>query len=1102
MNKKKMILTSLASVAVLGAAFVASQPSLVKADDTNTATTQPAGETGATATPKSEVTSPEIKQAEAEAKKAEEKVAEAQAKVDTTTPVADEAAKKLETEKKEAAEADAAKTKAEEAKKTADDELAAAKEKAAEADAKAKEEAKKEEDSKKEEADSKDALSKALDQLEESIANDPKITDKEAAKKAAKELVDKEGLLKAIESGDLKAGDILKELENDNNTASNPATTPAEAKTKDQLPADIKAGIDKAEKADAARPASEKLQDKADDLGENVDELKEDAEALKAEEDKKAEALKKQEDTLKEAKEALKSATDNGSDSDIVASLDKAVKAIEKAKDAAQDAFDKAASDTKVVADELNKLTDEYNKTLEEVKAAKEKEANEPAKPVEEEPAKPAEKTEAEKAAEAKKEADAKVAELQKKADEAKTKADEATAKATKEAEDVTAAQTKKDEADKAKADAEAELAKAKEEAEKAKAKVEELKKEEAETRTALKDALDQLEKDIDADAKITNKEEAKKALGKEDILAAVENGDLKAEDVLKELENQNATAEATKDQDPQADEIGATKQEGKALSELPAADKEKLDAAYNKEASKPIVKKLQDIADDIAEKIEKLTKVADKDKADATEKAKAVEEKTAALNKQKETLDKAKAALETAKKNNAEQAIQDGLQDAVTKLEAAVASAKTAADEAQAKFDEVNEVVKAYKDEIDKLTDDYNATLGYIENLKEVPKDEEQPKDFAGGVNDDEAPTGDAKQPDEVPTVPNAPEFNGGVNPADAPTAEEKPEFTGGVNDEEAPTTPTTPEFNGGVNDDNATTQPNNPEFNGGVNDTTPPTEPVKPEGEAPKTAKPETSNGDALVQPELPEFGANNPEIKKILDEIAKVKEQIKDSEENEGVEDYYKEGLKDRLSDLEDAFDILTKNLPAVNEVPEFNEPLTGHFDIADLGNPNAEAIEEGEVGESKPKEIKGYKFVRTVKDGNVTKHYYQKLNTPATPGTPAVTPGNPPRENSNATAVNEPALVPTTPAAPGTDASATPTTPRTDAPAMPTAETPTTPAVAPTVAGTSQDNTYQAPAAKADEKKELPNTGGKDNVAIASLGFLGLLLGALPFVKRKN
>ena len=96
------------------------------------------------------------------------------------------------------------------------------------------------------------------------------------------------------------------------------------------------------------------------------------------------------------------------------------------------------------------------------------------------------------------------------------------------------------------------------------------------------------------------------------------------------------------------------------------------------------------------------------------------------------------------------------------------------------------------------------------------------------------------------------------------------------------------------------------------------------------------------------------------------------------------------------------------------------------------------------------------------------------------------GSPTKEEgrqSDNTAVNEPALVSKTPSASGTDA-------------------PATPAVAPTVAGTSQDNTYQAPAAKADDKKELPNTGGKDNVAIASLGFLGLLLGALPFVKRKN
>ena len=95
------------------------------------------------------------------------------------------------------------------------------------------------------------------------------------------------------------------------------------------------------------------------------------------------------------------------------------------------------------------------------------------------------------------------------------------------------------------------------------------------------------------------------------------------------------------------------------------------------------------------------------------------------------------------------------------------------------------------------------------------------------------------------------------------------------------------------------------------------------------------------------------------------------------------------------------------------------------------------------------------------------------------------------------INRPAGTPAaTPAeAPATTPAGTPATTPAEAPA-------TTPAVAPTVAVTNKDNTYQAPAAKAEDKKELPNTGGKDNAAVASLGFLGLLLGALPFVKRKN
>ena len=91
---------------------------------------------------------------------------------------------------------------------------------------------------------------------------------------------------------------------------------------------------------------------------------------------------------------------------------------------------------------------------------------------------------------------------------------------------------------------------------------------------------------------------------------------------------------------------------------------------------------------------------------------------------------------------------------------------------------------------------------------------------------------------------------------------------------------------------------------------------------------------------------------------------------------------------------------------------------------------------------------------------------------------------------------PEKLPATPASqPGQEPAATPA--QAEAPAPASAETAT-----PAVAGTSQDNTYQAPAAKAEDKKELPNTGGKDNATVASLGFLGLILGALPFVKRKN
>ena len=192
---------------------------------------------------------------------------------------------------------------------------------------------------------------------------------------------------------------------------------------------------------------------------------------------------------------------------------------------------------------------------------------------------------------------------------------------------------------------------------------------------------------------------------------------------------------------------------------------------------------------------------------------------------------------------------------------------------------------------------------------------------------------------------VNEVPEFNGPAasNGQDAPV-NEVPEFNGPAasNGQDAPVNEV-PEFNGPAASNGQDAPVNEvPEFTGGVNDTTPPTVPDKPEGETPKPTKPETSNGDPLVQPEVPEFKggvnaveaavnelptfkAKQPEIKKILDELVNIKNQIKDGEEN-GAEDYYINGLKDRLADLEKAFDLLTQNLSAVNEVPEYTGPVT--------------------------------------------------------------------------------------------------------------------------------------------------------------------------------
>ena len=297
-------------------------------------------------------------------------------------------------------------------------------------------------------------------------------------------------------------------------------------------------------------------------------------------------------------------------------------------------------------------------------------------------------------------------------------------------------------------------------------------------------------------------------------------------------------------------------------------------------------------------------------------------------------------------------------------------AKLKEATEKAQKVYDEEKSIDKILeeKSNIDKALEEYTKHKNDKETVPGNNKPEDKPtpdnkpdNNSSNNVPEFNRPVASNGQDAPVNEVPEfngpvasngqdapvnkVPEFNGPVasNGQDAPV-NEVPEFNGPVasNGQDAPVNEV-PEFNGPAASNGQDAPVNKvPEFTGGVNDTTPPTVPDKPEGETPKPTKPETSNGDSLVQPEIPEFkggvnaveaavneiptfGAKQPEIKKILDELVNIKNQIKDSEEN-GAEDYYINGLKDRFEDLEKAFNLLTQNLSAVNEVPEYTGPVT--------------------------------------------------------------------------------------------------------------------------------------------------------------------------------
>ena len=1057
MDKKRMILASLASAAVLGAGFTATQQAVVKADDSIKTNSEQAAEAK--------------KAAEAKVAELEKKAAEAKSK---------------------AAEAETALTAAKQAaEKAAQDEFS---------------------------ANFDEALNDTIKGLEEDAKNNPELKDqiqgfidelkKQAGeKKAAFETAFKEGKT---------AAEVEKEVEEvakaEEEAEAREAKEEADAQTAflEKFDKDLNAIIEKLEKTNTENNAE-------------LEEQKQ--EAIKALREEATETRKKIEEgfknglTAEDAEEAIEESNKKSAEE----AAEKA-KAEAKAQQDFLDNFDKSVNATVKELEEYGNSNPEIKEKIQRVIAEFKKQADEKkagfvqsfqdgvtAKVVEKEVEEVAKAEEEVEAREAKEEADAQAAFLDNfdKSVDATVKELEEYANSNPEIKEQIQgfidgfkklSKEKRTEfvedfqngltAEEAEEEVE-KVAKAEEEAEATETK------EEADNKEALKTALEKLEKEaedrINNDSRIKSEdkakalEEAKVVIGKDAILKAIENGDISATEAAKELENQSNTA----------NETSTIEQEGKPLADLPAEDKKELDKADNKEASKPIVEKLTDIADDLAEKIEKLAEVAEKDKADSTTKAEKFE-------KQNETLEKVTVAVELAKKNSSNQAVLDALQIAEKQLQADTKEAK-------AKFDEVHESLQANTEEINELADEYNEILGSIEGVSKTPTVEALPE-YTGTVatNTPADENGEAVLPpvenneyngslgtagDEATPKVEVPEYNDGVSDDEAPTSE-TPEYNGGVSDEEAPVESAKPEAPKPAEKSEAekkvetletevtaleellTTNNNNKAIKDLLNsrrsalaraekalNTTKPATPtfavLAAELEVPTASEAlkaevakleeELKTADAskkeeltkkiveltalltevkdaeekalkIVEPkedkvvfskdqvlppvqaeapefignvngveaavnEVSEFGANNPEIKKILKEIGEVRTQIENGEEN-GAEPYYIEGLKERLNDLLEAFDILNDNKPAVNEVPEYKLPAT---------------------------------------------------------------------------------------------------------PAQ---------SVTPTVAGTSKDKTYQAPAAKEEAKKVLPNTGGKESAALASAGFLGLVLGALPFAKRKN
>ncbi|CBZ01588.1 cell wall surface anchor family protein [Streptococcus oralis Uo5] len=1092
MDKKKVILRSLASAAVLGAGVFVSQPSVVKADggkaeEQAVAPAQPQaaaeGDSGAQTEKGSENASPANPGATNPARMTKEELMKALDELEEQA-ISDIKDKEAIEDKEDAAEA----VKEYIGKMYISDTLESgelsldniiaelpegAEDKAVvtgpevQTNKKLSTEEKAlldqaEKDAKEQVFQATDALVQALESLEnaviEDIKKDASITNKEAAIKEAKEEIGKEDLLKAIADENLEIGDVIVDWPADTSEHKTVAEPVSEFTDEDQAKLDE---ADKEAQVDAAKVRTELLSTLEGIEKSTIDDINKDATIT----DKEA-AIKATKEVI--GKDAILKAIEEGDieasdllDDFLAEDSDQVTPAGAKTQSqlSSQDQAKLAAAD-KEAAEEAAKVRSDLIATLEKIEKSTIDDIN-----------KDATISNKEAAIKATKEVIGKDAIL-KAIEEGELDASDLLADFLAEDSDqVSPAESKtqsqlsgQDQAKLTAADKEAaEVAKKEEEAKKAA---------EEKAHSELLTTLEGIEKstidDINKDATITDKEAAIKAakevIGKDAILKAIEDGDIEASDLLDDFLAEDS------------DQV--TPAEAKTQSQLSSQDQAKL-AAADKEAVEEAAKVRSDLIATL-EKIEKST--IDDINKDAT-----ISNKEAAIKATKEVIGK-DAILKAIEEGelDASDLLADFLaedSDQVSPAESKTLTSehKTVAepvseftDEDQAKLDEADKEAQV---DAAKVRTELLSTLEGIEKstIDDINKD--------ATITDKEAAIKEAKEVIGKDAILKA------IEEGDIEASDLLDDFLAEDSDQVTPAEAKTQSQLSSQDQAKLAA--------------------------ADKEAAEENSNAKKL-------------ELSKLEEQVAKIKAQLSSlqvsGDKNSQVKD-----LQQALADYEDAIKTLSSVMSAVLEIEDFKGGVNAvEAATAELTeyNKGANAVEAA-VNELPAYAESGAPIVANVpaygeSGAPIVNNAlpYAESGAPAVANVPAYAEsGAPAVANVPVYGENGAPAVANVPVYGESSAPALANVPvyaESGAPAVTTIpayaekiepavnEVPEyTGSVAPLATnptlGTEQDRTYKAPAAT--DEQLLPNTGSKDASAVASLGFVGLLLGLLPFAKRK-